>query len=142
MSKYSGYMGRVAKFDLSTGKFEDYPWSDKDRELYIGGKVMAAKILLDNLTGKEEALSSDNIVVISTGPLTGSGVPSACRFDISTISPVTGLIASESCGGNFGYHLKRAGFDALVLTGKCSGHSWLEIYNDGFVLHDADAQGI
>ena len=122
MSKYSGYMGRVAKFDLSTGKFEDYPWSDKDRELYIGGKVMAAKILLDNLTG--------------------SGVPSACRFNISTISPVTGLIASESCGGNFGYHLKRAGFDALVLTGKCSGHSWLEIYNDGFVLHDADAQGI
>ena len=142
MSKYSGYMGRVAKFDLSTGKFEDYPWSDKDRELYIGGKVMAAKILLDNLTGKEEALSSDNIVVISTGPLTGSGVPSACRFKISRISPVTGLIASESCGGNFGYHLKRAGFDALVLTGKCSGHSWLEIYNDGFVLHDADAQGI
>lgn len=140
MSKYSGYMGRVARFDLGTGKLDDYPWSDKDRELYIGGKMMAAKILYDNLSGKEEALSAENIIVISTGPLTGSGVPSACRFNISAISPVTGLVASESCGGNFGYHLKRAGFDALVLTGKCPEHSWLEIYNDGFTLHDADAQ--
>ena len=55
MSKYSGYMDKVAKFDLTTGKLEDYPWSDKEKELYLGGKSMAAKILYDHLTGKEEA---------------------------------------------------------------------------------------
>ena len=53
MSKYSGYMDKVAKFDLTTGKLEDYPWSDKEKELYLGGKSMAAKILYDHLTGKE-----------------------------------------------------------------------------------------
>lgn len=142
MSKYSGYMDKVALFDLSTGKLEDYPWSDKDRELYIGGKIMAAKVLYDNLTGKEEALSAENIIVISTGPLTGTGAPSSTRFSISAISPVTGSVASANCGGNFGYRLKKAGYDALILKGKCSGHSWLEIYNDSFVLHDADSEGV
>lgn len=138
MSKYSGYMGRVAKFDLSTGKFEDYPWSDEERELYIGGKIMATKIFYDNLTGKEEAFSEENMIVISTGPLTGTGAPSSSRFNVSAISPQTGIIASSNCGGNFGYYLKKAGFDALILTGKCPEHSWLEIYNDSFVLHNAD----
>lgn len=142
MSKYSGYMDRVAKFDLTTGKLEDYPWSDKEKELYLGGKMMAAKILYDNLTGKEEAFSEENMIVISTGPLTGTGAPSSCRFNISTISPQTGIIASSNCGGNFGYYLKKAGYDALILTGRCPEHSWLEIYNDSFVLHNADNEGI
>ena len=142
MSKYSGYMDRVAKFDLTTGKLEDYPWSDKEKELYLGGKMMAAKILYDNLTGKEEAFSEENMIVISTGPLTGTGAPSSSRFNISTISPQTGIIASSNCGGSFGYYLKKAGYDALILTGRCPEHSWLEIYNDSFVLHNADNEDI
>lgn len=138
MSKYCGYMGRVAKLDLTTGMMTDYPWSDRDRELYMGGKIMAAKILYDNLKGTEEALSAENILVIATGPLTGTGAPSSNRFDISSLSPQTGIMASSNCGGNFGYYLKKAGFDALVITGRCRGHKWLEIENDKFTLHDAD----
>jgi len=142
VSKYSGYMGKVAKYDLSTGTLEDYPWSDQERELYVGGKIMAAKILYDNLTGTEEAYSEENMIVISTGPLTGTGTPSSNRFNISAISPQTGIIASSNCGGNFGYYLKKAGYDALILTGKCDEHSWLEIYNDSFVMHSADREEI
>lgn len=142
MSKYSGYMDKVAKFDLTTGKLEDYPWSDKEKELYLGGKSMAAKILYDHLTGKEEALSEENVIVISTGPLTGTGAPSSGRFNISAISAKTGTVASANCGGTFGYYLKRAGYDALVLTGKCPEHSWLEIYNDTFILHNADNEDV
>lgn len=142
MSKYSGYMDKVAKFDLTTGKLEDYPWSDKEKELYLGGKSMAAKILYDHLTGKEEALSEENVIVISTGPLTGTGAPSSGRFNISAISAKTGTVASANCGGTFGYYLKRAGYDALVLTGKCPEHSWLEIYNDTFTLRNADNEDV
>ena len=137
-SKFSGYMSRIVKIDLSTRKITDYPWSDRERELFIGGKIMAAKILADNLTGKEEPLSSENMIVIATGPLTGTGAPSSNRFDISTISPQTGIMASSNSGGNFGYYLKKAGYDALILTGRCEKPSWLEIYNDSFVFHDAD----
>jgi len=137
-TKYGGYMGKVMLVDLSTQSVNEYPWSDEDRELYIGGKTMAAKILCDNFTGKEETYSEENLIVISTGPLTGTGAPSASRFNLSTLSPQTGLITSSNCGGSFGYHLKKAGYDALVIKGKCAERSWLEIKNDKFIFHSAE----
>ena len=137
-SKYAGYMGKVILVDLSTETVSEYPWSDEQRELYLGGKIMAARILCDHLTGKETPFSEENWVVISTGPLTGTGAPSSARFNISALSPQTGILASSNCGGSFGFHLKKAGYDALILKGKCSGHKWLEISEDQFTFHDAD----
>ena len=137
-TKYAGYMGKVMMVDLSSEIVSEYPWSDEQRELYLGGKIMAARILCDHLTGKESAFSEENWVVISTGPLTGTGAPSSARFNISALSPQTGILASSNCGGSFGFHLKKAGYDALILKGKCSGHKWLEINEDQFLFHDAE----
>ena len=136
-SKYAGYMGKVILVDLTTETVSEYPWSDEERELYLGGKIMAARILCDHLTGKETAFSEENWVVISTGPLTGTGAPSSARFNISALSPQTGILASSNCGGSFGFHLKKAGYDALILKGKCQERKWLEINEDQFIFHDA-----
>lgn len=137
-SKYGGYMGRVLQINLSTGDVTDYPWTVKDRELYIGGKTMAAKILYDTLTGRENAYSEENPLIISTGPLTGTGAPSSSRFNISSLSPQTGFISSSNCGGTFGYHLKRAGIDALIITGRREERTWIEIDNGSVTFHNAD----
>ena len=137
-SKYGGYMGRVLQINLSTGDVTDYPWTDKDRALYIGGKTMAAKILYDTLTGRENAYSEENPLIISTGPLTGTGAPSSSRFNISSLSPQTGFISSSNCGGTFGYHLKRAGIDALIITGRREERTWIEIDNGSVTFHNAD----
>ena len=118
-TSYGGYMGKVMLVDLTAQTVSEYPWSDRERELYLGGKIMAAKILYDNLTGKEKPLSEENLVVITTGPLTGTGAPSSSRFNLSTLSPQTGFLTSSNCGGTFGYYLKKAGYDALILKGRC-----------------------
>ena len=109
-SQYCGYMGKVLLLDLSARTVSNYIWTDVDREKYIGGKAMASKILYDNLTGSETPLGEDNMIVIATGPLTGTGAPSSNRFDISALSPLTGISASSNCGGNFGHYLKRRGW--------------------------------
>lgn len=137
-SKYAGYMGKVMLVDLTTETVTEYPWSDAERELYLGGKIMAARILCDHLTGKETAFSEENWIVISTGPLSGTGAPSSARFNISALSPQTGILASSNCGGSFGLYLKRAGYDAIILKGKCHSRKWLEIADDQFIFHDAD----
>ena len=137
-SKYAGYMGKVMLVDLTAQTVTEYPWSDEQRELYLGGKIMAARILCDHLTGKETAFSEENWVVISTGPLSGTGAPSSARFNISALSPQTGILASSNCGGSFGLYLKKAGYDAIILRGKCQERSWLEITDDQFVFHNAD----
>ena len=137
-SKYAGYMGKVMLVDLTTETVTEYPWSDEQRELYLGGKIMAARILCDHLTGKETAFSEENWIVISTGPLSGTGAPSSARFNISALSPQTGILASSNCGGSFGLYLKKAGYDALILKGRCQSRKWLEITEDSFAFHDAD----
>ncbi|MBQ9662038.1 MAG: aldehyde ferredoxin oxidoreductase family protein [Oscillospiraceae bacterium] len=137
MTNYCGYMGKVLVLDLTTKKTENYIWTDLDREKYIGGKAMASKILYDNLTGSETPFGPENLIVIATGPLTGTGAPSSNRFDISSLSPLTGITSSSNCGGNFGHYLKKAGLDALIIRGACEELNWVEIDNGEFVFHDA-----
>ena len=137
MSKYSGYMGRIALLDLNKGCLEDYPFTDRERELYIGGKAVASKIMYDNFTGAEDPLGEENMIIISTGPLTGTGAPSSNRFDISSLSPLTGITASSNCGGNFGHYLKKTGFDALIIKGKCAEPTWIEMEEDKITFHSA-----
>lgn len=139
MSKYSGYMDNVAVLDLCTGELSSYPWSEDEQRLYIGGCVMASKILSDCLKGSEDALKGDAPIVITTGPLTGTGAPCSDHFFVSSLSPISGGVTHSSCGGEFGLYLKKAGFDALILKGKCEKPTWLEIHNASFTLNDAKA---
>ena len=69
--------------------------------------------------------------------MTGTGAPSSSRFDISALSPLTGILASSNCGGSFGLFLKKAGYDALILKGRCREESWLEITEESLCLHNA-----
>jgi len=148
MSKTFAYAGRILKADLSTKTFSQYPFSKEERRLYLGGKIMAAKIIHDllfkdnnkvppTLKGAEFALSKDNVIVVSTGPLTGVGSPCSSRFNISSISPLTGILASSNCGGNFGMQLKRAGYDALVIVGKSDSPVHISITEDTASFEDA-----
>jgi len=111
-------MGKVMMIDLSTKTVSDFPWTDADRERTIGGKIMAGDILYHHVKPGMTAYDEDNWIVIATGPLTGCGAPSSSRFNISTISPQTGIITSSNSGGDFGLMLKRCGYDACIITGK------------------------
>ena len=137
MKEHHGYMGKVLIIDLKDNSTSLYPWSDKDRENYLGGKIMAAKIISDNVKPSIAAFDDENILVVSTGPLTGTNAPASSRFNISTVSPLTGLLTSSNCGGNFGLFLKKAGYDALIIKGKSESPIWIEIGEEEILFHDA-----
>ncbi|HIR86429.1 MAG TPA: aldehyde ferredoxin oxidoreductase family protein [Candidatus Limivicinus faecipullorum] len=138
MTKYSGYMGKLLMIDLSEGSEKEYPWTDRDRELYLGGKAVASKIMYDNFTGREDPFSEENLIIISTGPVTGTFAPSSNRFDISSLSPLTGISSSSNCGGDFGFYLKKAGLDALIIRGKSEKPIWIEIDDGKLSYHPAE----
>ena len=116
---FGGYMGRILLIDLSEETAAEYPWTDEQRTETLGGKILASRILADHLTGEEDPFSEGNWLIISTGPLTGTGAPASVRFEITALSPKTGKIVSSNCGGSFGLHLKKAGLDAIILKGRC-----------------------
>ena len=61
-----------------------------------------------------DPFSPDNIVVISPGALNGTSAPTACRTEISTKSPLTGIFGTGNFGGYWGQALKNAGYDTVV----------------------------
>ena len=77
-------------------------------------------------------------MILSAGPLTGTGTPGSARFEITAISPKTALPVSSNCGGNVGVLLKKAGYDALILRGRRREHRWLKITETVIRFHDAN----
>ncbi|MCR4660656.1 MAG: aldehyde ferredoxin oxidoreductase family protein [Clostridia bacterium] len=134
-----GYNKKIVKIDLTNKIVTDYPFSDKEYELFVGGKIMAAKIIYDNIKTKIDPLSPENMIVITTGPLNALGSPCSSRFNTSTISPLTGFYTSSNCGGNFGMSLKRAGYDAIIIVGKAAEKTYLKITADNIEFKNADA---
>ncbi len=135
-TRYKGYMGKVLEVDLTSGTVGEYPVTDTDRELFLGGRFLSTKILWDELEKGVDPLSADNLLIVMTSPLTGSGAPSSSRYDISAKSPLTGAIGHSNSGGNFGIHLKKAGYDGIVVRGRAEKPVYLEIDNDQVSIRD------
>ena len=132
-----GYMGQVLQVDLSTGKIDRYALPERMLELYVGNKGLGARLLYDLLPPMTDPLSEKNVFIVTTAPLTGAGAPSSNRFNITTKSPLTGTIVNSNCGGNFGVFLKRAGYDALIITGKARKPVYLDIGEEAVTIEDA-----
>lgn len=128
---------RYAEIDLCSGRVAEYTISKEDYQLYLGGKGLAARILYDELKAGIDALSPENIVIINTSPMTGSGAPSTSRFNLTTKNVLTGGIASSNCGGTFGMKLRKAGYDGMVIKGKALGPSYIEIMDGKISIKDA-----
>jgi aldehyde:ferredoxin oxidoreductase len=134
---YGGFAGQVLYVDLGGETFRAEPLPDHLAEQYLGGKALAARLLWDLLEPGIDPLSPANALVVTAGPMTGSGAPASSRFNLSTKNVLTGGICSSNSGGDFGIHLKRAGYDALVIQGRATRPVWLEVDEHGVRFLDA-----
>lgn len=126
-----------AKIDLNTGNVEHITINEEYFKKYIGGKTLAARLLLDMMPQGTDALDPAAVLIINTGPVTGTGAPCSSRFNMSFKNVLTGGIASSNCGGTFGFMMKRAGFDGLILTGKAAEPSKIEIIDGKITILSA-----
>jgi len=132
-----GYAGNMIYADLSTKNVTVMPTPAELKNKYIGGRGFGIRILTDTIDPGTEPMSEKNALVYATGPLTGTGIPLGNRYEISTIAPLTGAAASSNSGGTFGWKLKKAGFDAVVVTGKSEKPVYLLLDNGKAELRDA-----
>jgi len=84
-----------------------------------------------------DPLGPENILGFTTGPLTGTTVPTGSRYTVVCKSPLTGGWGDANSGGFFGDELKRAGWDALFISGIASTPRYLFVTNAGIELKDA-----
>ena len=129
--------GRILFIDLSSGKhrFEDI---DPDvSSFWIGGKGLAGYYLFPEISRSWN--HPEMPLIFTAGPLTGTLTPASGRICVMSKSPLTGAIGDCSVGGGFGWQLKKAGIDGIVITGRSRRLCGIEI-SDGNVSIEGAAR--
>jgi aldehyde:ferredoxin oxidoreductase len=133
-----GWTGNILRVNLSEGSVKSEPLGEDLRHKFLGGRGINSKILYDEV-GKDVApLSPENVLIFGTSPLSGTPSPSTPRCTVSAKSPLTGILGDANFGGFFGPHIKFAGFDHLVVTGKAAHPSFLYIRDGKGEIMKAD----
>ncbi len=122
-----GYHGRILEVDLSKCYVQIRTLDPIMVENYLGGRGLATRIFYDEIDPGCEPLSEDNIIVIATSPLIGTRAPTACRGHMVFKSPLTGMIATSNCGGSWANFFKSTGYDVLLIKGKASEPTMIDI---------------
>ncbi len=133
----NGYMGKILRVDLSTGKIWDEPLDEEYARAFVGGSGLAARYVYDMVDGDTDPLGPENPLVFMTGPLVGTAMPSAGRCSVCALSPLTHIWGESNTGGFFGPELHFAGYDGVIITGQAEKPVWLSIVEGRPELHDA-----
>ncbi len=134
-----GYMGKILRVDLTTGRLWDEPLREAYARQFVGGSGLAARYLWDLITPETDPLAPDNPLIFMTGPLVGTTTPAAGRFSVVARSPATGFLGEANSGGYWGPELRRTGYDGIIITGQAPQPVWLELRENAAPrLHPAD----
>lgn len=123
------YYGDTLIVDLATGKTQQVPCDQVDE---VGPGLAAGLALLDE--------HGEDSLVMGSGLMTGTTVPSACLGFVLGTSPVTKKRAVGPLHLFAGAEVKLSGFSMIVLKGKSAEPKYLWLH-DG-VADVVDASGI
>jgi aldehyde:ferredoxin oxidoreductase len=133
-----GYAGRVLRVDLTTGKTRVEPLDEDIAKKYIGGIGLGMRLWLNNSKPSIDPFSPENPLVLALGPISGTMFPTAGNgHAFVSKSPETFGVGEAVAHGTFGAEMKRAGYDAVILTGKAEKPVYLWIDDDSVQLLDA-----
>ena len=124
---------------LPSGRVEKFETPKNVIRKFLGGRGLNMHYLYNRLTPGTAPLSPENVLIIGTGLLTGSGIPNCSRFSVSALSPESRALGDANCGGFFGPELRFAGVDRLLITGRAEKLSYLYIEDGEIELRDATA---
>jgi len=112
-----GYAGKLLRVNLSNGQVSKEEISESTQRDFLGGRGFAIKLLWDEVK-HVDPLSEKNKIIFSTGPLSGQLLPSAGKMVIASKSPLTGGYGDGNIGTMASVHLRKAGYDVVVIEGK------------------------
>jgi aldehyde:ferredoxin oxidoreductase len=133
------YAGKILRVNLTTGKVSTEPLKEEMAKNYVGGIGLGIRLLMDNSKAGTDPFDPDNPLIFVAGPLSGTMGPTAGNgYAVVSKSPATGGVGEAKAHGFFGPDLKRAGYDAVIITGKAGKLSYLWIDDDKVEIKNAE----
>ncbi len=134
-SPHGGFLGRVLVVDLGAQTSTVETIEPAVYRQFLGGYGLGAWLMWRRFPPGTNALAPEACFAICAGLITGTGAPFSGRIQIVGKSPLTGTWADSNSGGSVASHLRKAGFDALVVSGKADVPTVLVI-QDGEVTFE------
>ncbi len=135
--KSKGYWGKILRVDLTNEEITTEEISDEMAEKWIGGVGLATKIVYDEVPEDADPLGPENVFVYAVGPFPGTGILGSGRYVACAKSPLSGIWGESLGGGYNAKEMKKAGFDAIVVTGKAEKPVYLWVHDGEAELKDA-----
>ncbi|OYT65354.1 aldehyde ferredoxin oxidoreductase [Candidatus Bathyarchaeota archaeon ex4484_205] len=132
-----GWFGRAVEIDVENRKFEYYEVDEDVLLKYLGGRGYGAYYLYHNMRRGIDPFDPENIIVLASGPLTNTPVPTSGRFSASTKSPLTGGLIDSNCGGHFAPFFKGSRIDFAIIKGMAETPTYLLIDEAKVEFRDA-----
>jgi aldehyde:ferredoxin oxidoreductase len=133
----NGYVGKILRINLATGEKTVEEPSEDFYRMYLGGWGFIAHELLRNAPQGVDPLAPENPLVLAVGVASGTPIPGSGRHAVGAKSPLTGAFGEADVGGFWSTELKRAGFDAVVITGASDTPVYLWIKDGAAEIRDA-----
>ncbi|MCK4247704.1 MAG: aldehyde ferredoxin oxidoreductase, partial [Methanomicrobia archaeon] len=117
MRNLDNFFKKSAIIDLNKGKIS----IKSNREFFrsfLGGKGLSQWILFNEIRKGTRPLDSQNVLILSAGPLTGTNAPCSTRHSFDTMNALTNGVGSSNSCGFLGPELKFAGFNQVILKGR------------------------
>jgi aldehyde:ferredoxin oxidoreductase len=132
-----GFFNKVLWIDLTNRAFHAEDMDDDTLRKTLGGKGLAARLLLERNPEGVNPLSPENLVILALGPVSDTGIYGSSRYGLFTKSPQTGMFSESYSGGHVAEYMSRTGYDAFVLEGGSGVPVYLEISDHGVTFHEA-----
>ena len=117
----------TAVVDLTNGSTQ---YQETDPALlarFLGGRGLGARLLYDRVGPDVAPFDRDNCPIFTTGPFSDTPWPTASRYHVTFKSPATGAYGYANSGGHLAPELARAGFVALIVTGRAPAPVYLKV---------------
>ena len=132
-----GFHGQLLHVDLTTGTSARHDLPESRLRAFLGGVGLGTSLLYDHAPPGVEPLSPANPLIFTSAPLVGTSLTTTAKFAVVTKSPLTGFIGDSLSSSHFALELKRAGLDAIVITGRAPSLAYLSITDRHVELRDA-----
>lgn len=125
-----GYHGRYCRVDLSSGTAEAVPLPEQVLRRFLGGVGLGTWLLHRECPAGMDPLAPAAPLIFCLSPLVGTPLTTSAKFAVLAKSPLTERLNEALSSSHFALAAKRAGWDAVVIVGACSGPSVLVIEDD------------
>lgn len=132
-----GFYNRIITINLSNNSFAIEALDIDILSAYLGGKGLATHLLLERNPKGVDPLSSENHLIIATGPFCQSRLWGGSRYGVYTKSPLTGFYSESYSGGKVPEAIDSTGYDAVIFVGKSNQPAVVSIHPDGAEFFNA-----